>query len=136
MSRILYWSLPMPHIFPIVGLTIALCPGALAQTPNAPLRLTLDDAMQRARANSPQILTANINALLARQDTVQARAALLPSVNTINQYIYTQTHDGSVVFVSNDGPNVFNNQLMVHGDIFAPQKFAGRRRGQATRAGA
>jgi outer membrane protein TolC len=124
----------MPHIFPIVGLTIALCQGALAQTPNAPLRLTLDDAMQRARANSPQILTANINALLARQDTVQARAALLPSVNTINQYIYTQTHDGAVVFVSNDGPNVFNNQLMVHGDVFAPQKFADWRRSQAAEA--
>jgi outer membrane protein TolC len=124
----------MPHIFPIVGLTIALCQGALAQTPNAPLRLTLDDAMQRARANSPQILSANINALLARQDTVQARAALLPSVNTLNQYIYTQARDGSLIFVSNDGVHVYNNQLMVHGDIYAPQKLADWRRSQAAEA--
>ena len=124
----------MPHSFPIVGLTVALCQGALAQTPNTPLRLTLDDAMQRARANSPQILTANINALLARQDAIQAKAALLPSVNTINQYIYTQSHDGSVVFVSNDGTHVYNNQLMVHGDIYAPQKVADWRRSQAAEA--
>jgi outer membrane protein TolC len=128
----------MPHIFPIVGLTIALCQGALAQTPptppNVPLRLTLDEAMQRARANSPLILSANIDALLARQDTVQAKAALLPSVNTLNQYIYTQAHDGSLIFVSNDGPHVYNNQLLVHGDIYAPQKLADWRRSQAAEA--
>ena len=121
----------MPHIFPIVGLTIALCQSALAQTP---LRLTLDDAMLRARANSPQILSANINALLAREDAVQAKAALLPSLNTLNQYIYTQAHDGTVVFVSNDGQHVYNNQLLVHGDIYAPQKLADWRRSQAAEA--
>jgi outer membrane protein TolC len=90
--------------------------------------------MQRASVNSPQILTANINALLAREDSVQARAALLPSVNTINQIIYTQSHDGAVIFVSNDGPRVYNNQIMVHGDIFAPQKLADWRRSQAIAA--
>ena len=85
----------MPHIPLIVGLGLALCQGALAQnpppaSPNAPLRLTLDDAMERARANSPQILSANIAALLAREDTVQAKAALLPDVSSFNQFIYTQ----------------------------------------------
>ena len=90
--------------------------------------------MQRARTNSPQILSANINALLAREDTVQARAALLPSVNTLNQYIYTQARDGSLIFVSNDGTHVYNNQLMVHGDIYAPQKLADWRRSQAAEA--
>ena len=127
----------------IVGLSLALCQSALAQPPstppppqptNGPLRLTLDEAMQRARANSPQILSANINALLAREDTVQAKAALLPTVSTLNQYIYTQQHNGELVFVSNDGTHVYNNQLMVHGDLYAPQKLAEWRVSQVAEA--
>jgi outer membrane protein TolC len=123
----------------IVGLTLALCQSASAQTPstppqNSPLRLTLDEAMQRARANSPQILSANINALLAREDTVQAKAALLPTVGTLNQYIYTQPRDGNLVFVSNDGVHVYNNQILVHGDLYAPQKLADWRVSQVAEA--
>jgi outer membrane protein TolC len=50
---------------------------------------------------------------------VQARAARLPGVSSFNQFIYTQpngTPSGS--FVSNDGTHVYNNQAVVHGDIF------------------
>jgi outer membrane protein TolC len=90
--------------------------------------------MQRARANSPQILSANINALLAREDTVQAKAALLPTVSTLNQYIYTQARDSNLVFVSNDGVHVYNNQLQVHGDLYAPQKLADWRKSQVSEA--
>ena len=122
----------------MVGFSTALLSGALfhaalAQTPS-PLRLTLADALQRARANSPQILSANINALLAREDTVQAKAALLPTAGTLNQYIYTQARDGALVFVSNDGVHVYNNQLVVHGDIYAPQKLADWRKSQVAEA--
>jgi outer membrane protein TolC len=107
-----------------VGLGLALCRGACAQTPAAPLVLTLQDAMERARANSPQILSANIAALIAREDTVQAKAALLPSAGGLSQYIYTQPNGASSgVFVSNDGPHIYNNQLVLHGDIYAPSKF-------------
>jgi len=113
----------------IVSLGLAVCQYAFAQPPatpppNAPLRLTLDEAMQRARANSPQILAANINSLLAREDTVQAKAALLPTVSTLNQYIYTQSRDQTLLYVSNDGVHVYNNQVQVHGDLYAPQKLA------------
>ena len=106
----------MPHIPLIVGLGLALCQGALAQnpppaSPNAPLRLTLADAMERARTNSPQILSANIAALIAREDTVQAKAALLPTVKRFNQYIYTQPNGTLTgMFVSNDGVHVYNNR--------------------------
>jgi outer membrane protein TolC len=130
----------MPHIPLIVGLGLALCQGAFAQNPpatppNAPLRLTLEDAMERARANSPQILSANLAALIAREDTVQARAALLPSVNSFNQFIYTQPNGApSGVFVSNDGTHVYNNQAMVHGDIFDLGKRADYRKTQVAEA--
>ena len=130
----------MPHIPLIVGLGLALCQGALAQnpppaSPNAPLRLTLADAMERARANSPQILSANIAALLAREDTVQARAALLPGVSSFNQFIYTQPNGTpSGAFVSNDGVHVYNNQAIVHGDIFDLEKRADYRKTQVAEA--
>jgi len=118
---------------------LALCQFVWAQTPvnapaNGPLRLTLEEAMTRAKANSPQILSANIAALLAREDTVQAKAALLPSVTTLNQYIYTQARDNQLVFVANDGVHVHNNWVQVHGDLYAPDKLADWRRSQAAEA--
>src|SRR5437588_12095316 len=57
----LYWTLPMLRILPILAL--ALHYGAFAQTP--PLSLTLQDAMERAKANSQQLLSADIAARIA-----------------------------------------------------------------------
>lgn len=90
-----------------------------------PLSLTLQNALERARANSQQLLTANTAAQLAREDRVQARAALLPSVNYFNQFIYTEPNGTpSGVFVANDGVHVYNSQGIVHGDIYAPARRA------------
>jgi outer membrane protein TolC len=126
MCRILYWdSFSMPRTLPTVGLAVALCHGALAQTPPAPLSLTLQDAMERARANSQQLLSANLAARIAHEDTVQAKAALLPTLNWENAFLGTQgngTDHG--VFVSADGPRVYTNQAAVHADVFAPGKRA------------
>jgi outer membrane protein TolC len=81
--------------------------------------------MELARINSPQLASANITALLAHEDRVQAKAALLPNANWFNQFIYTQPNGTpSGVFVANDGPHVYNNWAIVHGDIFAPGKRA------------
>src|SRR6266446_4576115 len=54
------------------------------------LRLTLDDALARARKNSTQFLAAQTDAAIARQDRYQAGAALLPSVTYNNQAISSQ----------------------------------------------
>ena len=117
----------------MAGMGLVLCRGLFGQ--GVPLALTLEEAMTRARANSPQILSTNINTLLAREDTVQAKAALLPSVNGLSQYIYTQpTGLASGVFVSNDGPHIYNNYLTVHGDIYAPGKVADYRKSQVAEA--
>ena len=104
-------------------------PAAMAgQTPGgapSPLTITLEDALTRAKSNATQLLSANIARQLAREDTLQAKSALLPGVNGISQYIYTQPNGApSGVFVANDGPNIYNNQLAVHGDIYAPAKIA------------
>ena len=108
----------------------ALAAALAGQETNAtPLTLSLPDALARAKANATQLLSASIATQLAREDTVQAKAALLPAVNAISQYIYTQPNGApSGVFVSNDGPHIYNNQLAVHGDLYAPGKIADYRR--------
>jgi outer membrane protein TolC len=130
----------MSRILPMAGIALALCHCAYAQAvPDnaAPLRLTLQDAMERAQKYSQQTLTANIAALLAREDTVQAKAALLPSVNGLSQYIYTQGNDTpSGIFVPNDGVHIYNDYASAHADLFAPVKRAAYHRAMAAEAAA
>ena len=106
----------------LIGLGLALPHSLCAQPART---ITFAEAMELARTNSPQLASANITALLAREDRVQAKAALLPNASWFNQFIYTQPNGtGSGVFIANDGPHVYNNQALVHGDIFAPGKRA------------
>jgi outer membrane protein TolC len=136
----------MPPRLLILGLSAMLCGNASGQalTPQnarlqpgtaAPLRINLQDALLRAKANSLQFQTANISAQLAHEDRVQGTANLLPAVNYFNQFIYTQPNGTpSGAFVANDGPHVYNSQGIVHGDIYAPGKWADRRRLMAAEA--
>ena len=113
--------------------------GLAAQTPaGAPaLTLTLDDALERARNVAQQYRSAVIAAELAHEDRVQAKAALLPTLNWFNQYIYTQGNGKpSGIFVANDGVHIYNNQALVHEDLFAPGKRADYQRAIAAEAAA
>jgi len=66
---------------------------------------------------------------------VQARAALLPSIAAFGQYIRTEPNGTpSGVFVANDGPNVYNLWGTVHGDLFAPSRWADYRTASASEA--
>src|SRR5215472_6285229 len=65
-------------------------PQASAPESQAPVVLTLRDALERARNLDPTYRTALTAAGIAREDHVQARAALLPSVTYNNQFVYTQ----------------------------------------------
>jgi len=124
----------MSQILPIAGIALALCQFAGAQTP---LRLTLPDALARAQKYSQQTFNANIEALLAHEDTVQAKAALLPTVNGLSQYIYTQSNGTpSGVFVPNDGTHIYNDYATAHADIYAPAKHFDYRRTIAAEAAA
>src|SRR4051794_16137404 len=93
---------------PTIGLALLLCSGALAQAPPPGLTLTLQDAIERARANSQQLLSADIAARIAHEDRVQAKAALLPTLNWQNGFAYTTPNgpDNSLTFVTNDGPRI------------------------------
>ena len=92
---------------------------ALTATP-ATATISLQDALARARNFSPQVQSASIAAAVAREDRVQAKAATLPSVNGLNQFIYTEGNGTpSGVFVANDGVHVYNEQLNGHEELLA-----------------
>lgn len=98
---------------------------ASAQSPPPALTLTLADALERARVNSQQLLSADIAARIAREDKVQAKAALLPTLNWENGLTYTQPNGTDTgVFVANNGPRVWTNMASVHADVFSPGKRA------------
>ena len=132
--------LKMHSSFLIGGLSLIFCCQAafsqtLAVPPTGPITLTLQDAMQRARQYEQQIYSANIAAQLAHEDTIQAKAALLPTAEGQSGYIYTQPNGTpSGVFVPNDGPHVYIDQLNVHADVYDPGKRADYRRTIAAEA--
>ena len=121
----------------IARIFLWFCAGALtgvapSQTPAPPPAISLQDALARARQYGGQIQSANLAVLLAQQDRVQARAATLPSVNAFNQFIYTEPNGTpSGVFVSNDGPHVYNEQAIAHQELLSLV-----RRGEINRAAA
>ena len=89
-------------------------PPATASTA-APLTLSLSDAMGRAQKNSPQFQAAVTAAKLAKENRVQARAAMLPSLSDLSQYLNTQSNGISPVgrFVTNDGVHVYRQWAVV-----------------------
>ena len=110
----------------------ARMPAQQTPPPAAPAStvITLPDALARARQYGGQIQSANFAVLQARQDTVQARAARLPSLNAFNQFIYTEGNGTtSGVFVANDGVHIYNEQAVVHQEALSLV-----RRGELNRA--
>lgn len=72
--------------------------------------LTLAQALQRARANSPEFQAAVVAEGAAKDDLTQARAGLLPSLNYNNTYIYTQASR----YIANNGVHEYLSQGDVH----------------------
>src|SRR5258707_688176 len=93
-----------------------------ANNTTAPIRLTLQDALDRARKNSVPFNAAVTNAGLARQDRRQAFNALLPSVTYDNSAIYTQSAGPiataatgvPVIFIANNAVHEYVSQANVH----------------------
>ena len=100
---------------------------ATAESSSAPLTITFQDALQRARQNSPDYRSAITDLGLAREDRVQARAGLLPDVNYNTSFIYTQGVGAVPVscqsstlgcptsrFIANNGVHEYISQGGVH----------------------
>jgi outer membrane protein TolC len=91
--------------------------------------------LAQARSNAQQFRAAELAFQLAIEDRKQARAALFPALSEFSQYIRTQPNGTpSGVFVANDGPNIYNTWLTVHGDVFAPGRWADYRAASAAEA--
>lgn len=86
-----------------------------ASSAEAPLTLTLQDALTRARSNSVQFQAALTDQGVAHEDKVQARAALLPSLTYNNTFIYTEPNGTpSGVFVANNSVHEYLSQANIH----------------------
>jgi outer membrane protein len=112
----------------------------------APLTITLQDALQRARQNDPQYRAAITGLGLAREDRVQARAGLLPNLNNTNSFIYTQGTGAlpascatstlgcpTSKFIANNGVHEYISQADVH-EAVSLTNFAAYRRSAAALA--
>ena len=101
---------------------------AVTPASGAPITITLQDALQRARQNDPQYRAAAVTDFgVAREDRVQARAALLPDLNYNNSFIYTEGTGRLPVscqtstlgcptskFIANNGVHEYISQADVH----------------------
>ena len=107
---------------------------APAQSTAAPIALTLAEAIARAKANSPQFQAALVQLGIAREDHIQARAALLPNVDYNNGYIYTEGNKtASGRFIANNGVHEYLSQGAVTQNVGLAQ-YSEYRRTSAARA--
>ncbi len=102
----------------MLRISLTICLFSTAAAAQSPPNIDLNSALTRARQYGGLVQPANAALALAKEDRVQARAAALPQVSALSQYIYTQPNGTpSGVFVSNDGPHVYNDQGVVHEDL-------------------
>ena len=119
----------LPFLLAIFGCSLA------AQTPANSIALTLQGTITRAKVYGGAISSAALNVSLAGEDLKQAKAAALPSVNAFNQLIYTEGNGTpSGVFIANDGVHVYNEQAVVHQELFSVVRRAEIRRAAAAAA--
>ncbi|HWY44559.1 MAG TPA: TolC family protein [Candidatus Sulfotelmatobacter sp.] len=108
-----------------------------ATSPVSPIRLTLTDALERARRNSVTYQAAVMEAGIAHEDKKQAIAGLLPSVNYNNSAIYSQGNGvgNPVRFIANNAVHEYISQGNVH-EVLDVAGFAGARRAAAAASAA
>jgi outer membrane protein TolC len=113
---------------PTSTLNVAAGQSAQGSTDAGPITITLQDALDRARKLEPEFRSAQTELGLAHQDRVQARAALLPSVNQTTGFFYTQSNGTEPgTFVGANGVHEYVSQAIVHQSI-AASDFAEYRR--------
>ncbi len=118
----LYRLMGLASIFGAAGMLFAQ-PSNLSfqpqRTDQPPATITLKDALDLAAKNDPALLAATTDAAVARQDYLQARAAVYPTVSGRSEYIGTQGN-GKIPtsrFVTNDGIHVYREWGIVHQDL-------------------
>ncbi len=124
--------------FAVIVLSVVGCcqvpSTASAPPPGQRPTISLQDALPRAKVNSPQFRAAVMQSGLAREDRVQARAALLPSVDYVTGAIYTEpTSASSPRFIAANGVREYISQGVARQSI-GFTSFADYRRSHAAEA--
>jgi len=102
----------------------------------APLTLTLQDALERARKINPEYRASVTEWGVAKEDRVQSRAALLPSVNYNASFLYTEGNGTDTArFIANNGVHEYISQGNAHQE-FSLEHTADYRRTLAAEAAA
>lgn len=87
----------------------------------APITVTLQDALERARQNESQFQAVLADAAVAREDRVQAKAGLLPAFSATTQYLGNQPTPDNVNpngrFVSLDGVHMYRAWAVMRQDL-------------------
>jgi len=105
-----------------------------ASDSQAPVVITLQDALQRARNLDTTYRMALTAAGVAREDHVQARAALLPSVAENTQYLYTQGTGTAIPrYIANNAVHEYISQGNLH-EVISGSQFADYNRTAAAAA--
>ncbi|MGC1782443.1 MAG: TolC family protein [Acidobacteriaceae bacterium] len=90
-------------------------PQIAASGPGVPLRITLRDAIKRAKTFSPTVQLAITNAKIAAEKPLQTRSVNLPIVSANSQYLYTQGNGTpSARYIANNGVHEYIAQGDVH----------------------
>jgi len=111
--------------FAILALALQTTPAVQLVQPQGPasppIVVTLQDALDRAKNNDVQLQSAVADALVAREDRLQARTALLPGVSNSTQYLGTQGNGTLPTgrFVANDGVHMYREWAIVHQEVTA-----------------
>jgi outer membrane protein TolC len=101
---------------------------------SAPATITLQDALARAQKNEPQYRNALTQYGVARANTVQGRAALLPNVSYAGSFLYTQGNGtASGRFIANNGVHEYVSEGNAH-EALSWQAMAEYRRARAQEA--
>jgi outer membrane protein TolC len=89
----------------------------------APLIITLQDALERAKQNDVTFRSAVADAAVAAADRVQAKASMLPTISATTQYLGNSPTPNNVLpngrFVSLDGVNMYRAWGVLHEDLSA-----------------
>jgi outer membrane protein TolC len=97
---------------------VGATPGQISQPSPTSAPLTLADAIKLAKANAPEFRAAVTEAGLARENRVQARAALLPDVSYNTGAIYTEPNGTDTgVFIEANAVREYVSRGVIHQGI-------------------
>ena len=116
--------------------TASTAQATTAPDSQAPVVITLQDALQRARKLDPTYRSALTEAGIAHEDHVQARAALLPGVSENTEYLYTEgTGTSTPRYIANNAVHEYVSQGNAH-EMISGAQFADYSRTSAASAAA